>query len=350
MEDVQTTEKPKIYQALGIVSGILELMRPPCSNLIVGDHTYSVTVSQKAEEKYELSQLQNFKVYPFVTKGKLGFSLLRVVKEAPERSRSGMTLKGCWVMYGDEPRLTIYRNKKKNSGESKTVLQLMWEEAPVADGKYWEIEAEVKGEQIMVIEATGPFDPPEKFYGKKAEKKSTGIKSDVPRPMLKGAEPKEIKSELPPPILKSSRTSITAIEPPKSELIIETARELIALVAGHGSIEETNIATKSAEVSEPIASSEIKAIAESPGELISMGASGAIEPEKPEASPVVEEPLTSKTKKASGKSSASKQLSVLPENAEPKKTKEKVKASCSKKSMSLAADRLFLGKQLPPGK
>jgi hypothetical protein len=60
MEDVQTIEKPKIYQALGIISGILELMRPPYSNLIVGDHTYSVTVSQKAEEKYEPGQLQKF--------------------------------------------------------------------------------------------------------------------------------------------------------------------------------------------------------------------------------------------------------------------------------------------------
>jgi hypothetical protein len=340
MEDVQTIEKPKIYQALGIISGILELMRPPYSNLIVGDHTYSVTVSQKAEEKYEPGQLQKFKVYPLVTKGKLGFSLLRVIKEAPERSRSGMTVKGCWVMYGDEPRLIIYRNKKKNSGESKTVLQLVWEEAPVADGKYWEIEAEVNGEQIMVIEAIGPFDPPEKFYGKKAEKKSTGIKSDVPRPMLKGAEPREIKSELPPPILKSAKTS-RAIEPPESEPIIETASEPIALNASTA-IEETTIATEATEVIEPIASSEIKAIASTPRELI--------EPEEPEALPVAAEPVTPKTKKASGKSSASKKPSISPETAEPKKTKEKVKASSSKKPMSLAADRLFLGKQLPPGK
>jgi hypothetical protein len=314
----------KIYQALGIISGILELKRPPYSNLIVGDHTYSVTVSQKAEEKYEPGQLQNFKVYSLVTKGKLGFSLLRVIKEAPERSRSGMTLKGCWVMYGDEPRLIIYRNKKKNSGESKTVLQLAWEEAPVADGKYWEIEAEVSGEKITVIEAIGPFDPPQKFYGKKAEKKSTGIKSDVPRPMLKGDEPKEIKSELPSPILKSAKTS-RAIEPSQSEAIIETAST-----------------AKAAEVIKPIDSSEIKAIAESP--------SKSIKPEEPEASSVVVEPVTPKTKKANGKSSASKKLSIAPETAEPKKTKEKVKASSSKKPMSLAADRLFLGKQLPPGK
>jgi hypothetical protein len=339
MEDNQILDKPKTYQAIGIISGTLELMQPPYSNLVVGDHTYSVTVSQKAEVKHEPGQLQNFKVYPLITKGKLGFSLLRVIKEAPERS--GMTLKGCWVMYEEQPRLIIYRNKNGNSGESKTVLQLIWEEAPVADGKYWEIEAEVNGEKITVIHAIGPFDPPEKFYGKKAEKKSTVIKSDLPRPILKGAEPREIKSELPPPILKGARTSIAAIEPPESEPITETASEPIAL-NGSTAIEETTSTTKAAEVIKPIASSEIKAIAESPRE--------PIKPEEPEASPVAAEPVTPKTQKASGKSSASKKLSVAPETAEPKKTKEKVKASSSKKPMSIAADRLFLGKQLPPGK
>jgi hypothetical protein len=332
MEDNQILDKPKTYQAIGIISGTLELMQPPYSNLVVGDHTYSVTVSQKAEVKHEPGQLQNFKVYPLITKGKLGFSLLRVIKEAPERS--GMTLKGCWVMYEEQPRLIIYRNKNRNSGESKTVLQLIWEEAPVADGKYWEIEADVNGEKITVIQAIGPFTPPRKSFGKK----STVIKSDVPRPMLKGAEPKEIKSDAPPPILKSAKVSI---EPPEPEPIIETASEPIALNASTA-IEETTIATEATEVIEPMAASEIKAIAETANE--------PIEPEEPEASLVVAEPVTPKTKKASGKSSVSKKLSISPETAEPKKTKEKVKASSSKKPMSLAADRLFLGKQLPPGK
>jgi hypothetical protein len=333
MEDNQIIDKPKTYQAIGIISGILELMQPPYSNLVVGEHTYSVTVSQKAEVKHEPGQLQNFKVYPLITKGKLGFSLLRVIKEAPERS--GMTLKGCWVMYGDEPRLIIYRNKNRNSGESKTVLQLIWEEAPVADGKYWEIEAEVNGEKITVIQAIGPFTPPRKSFGKKP----TGIKSELPPPILESTK-SVAKSDAPPPVLKSARTS-RAIEPPEPEPIIETASEPIAL-NGSTAIEETTITAKAAEVIEPIASSEIKAIAESIRE--------PIEPEEPEASPAVVEPVTPKTKKANGKSSASKKLSISPETAEPKKTKEKVKASSSKKPMSLAADRLFLGKQLPPGK
>jgi hypothetical protein len=87
-----------------------------------------------------------------------------------------------------------------------------------------------------------------------------------------------------------------------------------------------------------------------------MGASGAIEPAEMEASPVVAEPVTPKRKKAGSKATESKKLSITegvseaitPENAEAKKAK--AKSSSLKKQKSLAADRIFLGKQLPPGK
>jgi hypothetical protein len=340
MEDNQIVEKRKIYQAIGIISGILELTESQYSILTVGDYTYSVTVSRNVEEKHEPGQLQSFKVYPTIIEGQLGFSLREVIKKAPEKAV--IFLKGCWTIYREEPRLIIYRNRK--GSDAKTVLQLIWEEAPVPTVKrrYWEIEAELKGDKFEVIEAIGPFDPPRKSF----KKQPTGIKSDVPRPTLKGAEPKEIKSELPSPTLKSSKTSI---EPPESEPIAETASEPIALTASQA-IEETTIATKAVDVIEPIASSEIKAIA--------AASKKSIEPVETEASPAVVEAVIPKVKKAGSKSSVSKKLSIAPETAEPKKTKEKVKSSRSKKSMSLAADgfdrvkvdRLFLGKQLPPGK
>ncbi len=296
MEGNQIIDKPKMYQAIGIISGVLELMQPPYSNLVVGDHTYLVTVSRKAEAKHEPGQLQNFKVYPLVTKGKLGFSLLRVIKEAPEKS--GMTLKGCWVMYEEEPRLIIYRNNNNNNRDrdSKTVLQLMWEEAPVADGKYWEIEAEVNGEQITVVQAIGSFDPPRKSFRKK---------------------PKAIKSDAPPPILKSAKTSIAplmpkAIELPESEPIAETVSEPIAFNANQA-IKETTMATKAVEVIEPMVASESKDIAEIPSESIT--------PKKLEASPVVAEAVIPKTKKVNGKLPAAKKSSISSETSEPKKIK-----------------------------
>jgi hypothetical protein len=359
MEDNQIVEKRKIYQALGILSGILELSEDHWSSLLVRGQTYSVTVSRKVREKHQPGQLQNFKIYPAISEGELGFSLRLVTQTAPREV--GMLLRGCWEIHEEEPRLIIYRNRRTKC-KTPTVLPLIWKEAPVADGQYWEIEAKLEGDKFEVVQAIGPFDPPQK-YQKRVEKNFANAKSDLPRPILKGdrttaiksnappavlksVDPKEIKTELPSPTLKSAKTSIAplapmAIEPPESDAITETANEPIALNASTA-IKENNIATKAAEVIEPIDSSEIKAIAETIRE--------PIEPEEAEASPVAVEPVTPKTKKASGKSSASKKLSISPETSEPKKTKEKVKASSLEKPMSLAADRLFLGKQLPPGK
>jgi hypothetical protein len=342
MEEAQIVEKRKTYQAIGTISGILELTKDFYSSLIVGEHTYCVMVSRRVEGEHQPGKLQGFKVYPSTIEEKLGFSLRRVIGKAPRKSE--MVLKGLWTMYEQEPRLIIRRNGKGK--DAQTVLKLMWEESPVADGKYWEIEAEVKGGNLVVTRAVGPFDPPRKLHEENTQ--PIGIKSELP-PLILEVTKSAAKSDLPPPILKSAKTSIAVIEPPESEPIAESASEPIALNTSTA-IEENIIATEAAEVIEPIASSEIKVIAESPRESIAMGASDSIEPEETEASPVVVEPVTPKTKKASGKSSASKKLSIAPETAEPKKTKEKVKASSSKKPMSLAADRLFLGKQLPPGK
>jgi hypothetical protein len=367
MEDNQIVEKRKIYQALGILSGILELAEDHWSSLLVRGQTYSVTVSKKVREKHLPGQLQNFKIYPAISEGELGFSLRLVTQTAPREV--GMLLRGCWEIHEEEPRLIIYRNRRTKC-KTPTVLPLTWKEAPVADGQYWEIEAKLEGDKFEVVQAIGPFDPPQK-YQKRVEKNFANAKSDLPPPILKGdrttaiksdallavlksVDPKEIKTELPPPTLKSAKA---LIEPPESEPIAETTSDPIALNASQA-IEKPTVDTKAVEVIEPIAFSEIKVIIAASKESIAL--------EEIEVSPVVVEAVIPKAKKASSKSSASKKLSItegasvaiVPETAEPKKTKEKVKSSRSKKSMSLAADgfdqvkvdRLFLGKQLPPGK
>jgi hypothetical protein len=351
MEEAQILEKRKTYQAIGTISGILELTKDVYSNLIVGERTYCVMVSRRVEGEHQPGKLQGFKVYPSTIEEKLGFSLRRVIGKAPRKSK--MVLKGLWTMYEQEPRLIIRRNSKGK--DAQTVLKLMWEESPVADGKYWEIEAEVKKGNLIVIGAIRPFDPPRKLHEENMQEEPIEIKSELP-PLILEITKSAAKSDLPSPVLKSAKTS-RAIESPESEAIAENASELIDINASQA-IEETTIATKAVDVSEPIASSEIKVIIASSKESIATLAPMAIEPEETEASPVVAEAVIPKTKKAGSKSSASKKLSKSLETAEPKKTKEKVKSSRSKKSMSLAADgsagakvdRLFLGKQLPPGK
>jgi hypothetical protein len=345
-EKIETEAKAQIYQAIGVVTGVLNISNIKKPTLLIEEHTYPVSVESRAFWKHQAGEIKSFPAYPKIIDGKLGFILLRVKSQAPETNI--FTLKGCWEEEENQAHLKIYRNQI-SFDENFMPLPLTWDNCPPADGQYWEIEAELRRDFFHVVSAIGPFDPPQKFYGKEAEEKPTVIKSDLPRPILKGAEPKEIKSDAPPPVLKSARTSIAAIEPPESEPIAETVTDPIALTASQA-IEETTIATKAVDLIEPIDSSEIKEIAAASKELI--------EPEETEALPVVVEAVTPKAKKAGSKSSASKKLSKSPETAEPKKTKEKVKSSGSKKSMSLAADgfdrakvdRLFLGKQLPPGK
>jgi hypothetical protein len=349
-EKIETQEieaKAQIYQAIGVVTGVLNISNSKKPTLLIEEHTYRVSVNQRAFWKHQPGESKSFLAYPKIIDGKLGFILLWVKSQAPETHI--FTLKGCWEEKENQAHLKIYRNQISSNGNF-TSLPLIWDDCPSADGQYWEIEAELRGDSFHVISAIGPFDPPQKYQKqiKKAESdlprpilkgdRTTAIESDAPPPTLKSAEPKEIKSELPSPVLKSARTSI---DPPEAEPIIKIANELIAPTESQA-IEENNIVAKSAEIIKPIASSEIKAIAKSPRELKV--------PEEPEAPPVAAEPVTSKTKKATSKSSASKKLSISPETAEPKKTKEKVKTSSSKKPMSLAADRLFLGKQLPSGK
>jgi hypothetical protein len=294
--------KAQAYQAIGYVTGVLDISDFKKPTLLIKEHTYPVSFDPRAFWKHKPGEIKSFLTYPKTIDEKLGFALLWVKNQPPKTNT--FTLKGCWEEEDNQSHLKIYRNQISLNGKFIS-LALTWDNCPSADGQYWEIEAELCEDSFHVISAIGPFDPPQKFYGQEVEEKPTVIKSDLPRPILKGA------------------------------------REPITLNASTA-IKENNIATKAAEVTKPIASSEIKAIAESPRELI--------EPEETEASPVFVEPVTPKTKKASGKSSASKKLSISPETAEPKKTKEKVKAGGSKKPMSLTADRLFLGKQLPPGK
>jgi hypothetical protein len=312
-------EKVKFYEGFGGISGILDTSDSEKLVVLVEDRTYPVFATKKALEQHQPGVVQNFNVHLGYIRDELGFVLLCV----KEKARATYNLKGCWETRRGLSKFMVYRNVVPSRHARAVLLTLVWDDAPVADGQYWELVAELVEDSFVVLQAIGPFTPPQKFFVKKT---------------------KVIKSDVPPPVPKSAKTSIAplaprAIEPPQSEPIAETASEPIVLTESQA-IEETTSTAKAAEVIKPIASSEIKAIAQSPRE--------SIEPEEPEASPVVAEPLTPKTKKASGKSSASKKPSISPETAEPKKTK--VKASSSKKPMSLAADRLFLGKQLPPGK
>jgi hypothetical protein len=224
-------EKVRFYEGFGGISGILDTSDSEKLVVLVGDRTYPVFATKKALEQHQPGVVQNFNVHLGYIRDELGFVLLCV----KEKARTTYNLKGCWETRRGLPRFMVYRNIVPSRHARAVLLTLVWDDAPVADGQYWELVAELVEDSFVVLQAIGPFTPPQKFFVKKT---------------------KAIKSELPSPTLKSAKTSI---EPPESKPIIETASEPIALNTSTA-IEENNTATKAADVIEPIAFSEIKEI------------------------------------------------------------------------------------------
>jgi hypothetical protein len=157
----ESTEQtnPHFYQALGIVEGILDTDNTPYT-LTAGKTIRPAIVSKKVRLEHQPGQKQYFRVYPNVRDGKIVFKLIAVTRPEP----TVFVLKGCWDTHNDEPRLIVYRNriKKRNNYVLSIPIPIAWENAPVSDGKFWELEAELRGNKLTVVKAEGPFDPPPK--------------------------------------------------------------------------------------------------------------------------------------------------------------------------------------------
>ena len=149
----------RIYQAIGVVEGILEIddLR---GSLFIGETVYPTTFSNKVRLKHQPGVSQHFKVYPNIRDGQLAFKLIYVLGTVP----TVFKLNGCWEIHEDEPRFVIYRNKQviKNKSLYTIPLSVDWENAPPTDGQYWKLEAELTGNRFAVLKADGPFDPPRK--------------------------------------------------------------------------------------------------------------------------------------------------------------------------------------------
>ena len=104
-ESTEQTER-HIYQAIGIVEGILEINEGQ-DHLIIGERVYPATTKKKTRLKHLPGQTQNFRVYPNVWGGQLAFKVIHVTHKPPGL----FTLKGCWESRDDGPRLVVYRNR-----------------------------------------------------------------------------------------------------------------------------------------------------------------------------------------------------------------------------------------------
>jgi hypothetical protein len=147
-EKIETEEieaKAQIYQAIGVVTGVLNISNIKKPTLLIEEHTYPVSVESRAFWKHQPGEIKSFLAYPKIIDEKLGFILLWVKSQAPETHI--FTLKGCWEEEENQAHLKIYRNQI-SSGGNFTPLSLAWDKCPPADGQYWEIDSNSKFKKI----------------------------------------------------------------------------------------------------------------------------------------------------------------------------------------------------------
>ncbi len=173
--DPMTEPQQHFYQAIGVVEGILDINNSN-TTLTIGDRSFSVAVANAARKKHQPQQTQYFRVYPSLKKGQIAFKIVSVVDSAP----TNFTLKGCWELHQDAAFLAVYRNDISFQGERnlRSLVSVNWENAPEPNGQFWELEAVLEGDKLIVIKAEGPFDPPPK-----ANRSQDSLKA--PKPEIK---------------------------------------------------------------------------------------------------------------------------------------------------------------------
>ncbi len=194
MSEPTTEQTERNYQAIGTVEGILELS-DSCALLHMGETAFPVSVSPLVLKKHTPGQIQRFRVYPKLWQGKPSFSLV-CVTESPV---SPLVLKGCWQIHQDLPYLVIYRNQIRSKRDQKLfhLVSVQWPDAPKPNGKFWELEAEIRDGAFIVNRAEGPFAPPPRVKPPNLahQKFGKGAKHQKTKPQFTSESPRIVKPQ-----------------------------------------------------------------------------------------------------------------------------------------------------------
>jgi hypothetical protein len=154
-----STPKNRIYQAIATIQGTLSLdgSHPV---LDVEGMSFPAQASTVVRSKHQPGQVQNFRVYPRILNGQIGFQLVNILGSPP----TPVTLMGCWELHQGLPYFGIYRNEVRNPRDrfGRTLVPVVWDDAPPADGQFWEAEADLRDGAFVITKAEGPFVPPPK--------------------------------------------------------------------------------------------------------------------------------------------------------------------------------------------
>jgi hypothetical protein len=154
-----TEPQQHFYQAIATIEGILTLDGSN-SSLSAGGSDFPVIVAKKVRQRYKPGEVQCFFVYPMYKRGQPAFKINNIVARSPEP----IIIKGCWELNDNSPCMVVYRNALIRGSDKnlKNVFPVVWENAPDADGQFWELEVEVRDGAFAVTRAEGPYDPPPK--------------------------------------------------------------------------------------------------------------------------------------------------------------------------------------------
>ena len=199
--------KHHIYQAIGIVEGILEINEGQ-DHLIIEERVYPATTKKKTRLKHLPGQTQNFRVYPNLWERQLAFKVIHVTDKPPGL----FTLKGCWESREDGPRLVVYRNRS-GVGALSVPVTLDWKDAPAPNGQFWQLVAELSGTQFTVLEAVGPFEPPKKAVRQQHSPMVQDLEQRValPPPIPKAKSKPAVKAATLPTIPAQAQPSAPAL-------------------------------------------------------------------------------------------------------------------------------------------
>jgi hypothetical protein len=218
-----TDHTQHFYQAIAIIQGQLTLdgSHPI---LTIGDWDYPAYASRVVRRKHQPGQVQNFRVYPCVRHKKLAFQLVNVVESAP----TPVTLNGCWELHKDVPHFMIYRNRELSPSDRfvRNLVPVLWENAPPADGQFWQAEAEMRDGAIVVTKAEGPYEPPPKARLYAPELVNGEPRQALPKPILK---PKSAESVGRSPVIPAHAIAPAKAAPTPVSIKPLTAREIYAM-------------------------------------------------------------------------------------------------------------------------
>ena len=157
------SEAQQFYQAIGDIFATLVIVNDGTKFLETQEARYRAFVPLKAEKRY-LDKYQGqqvyWRVYPQFKEQELSFQIVSLA-ERPKKGHGQFILQGDWIESGQ---LQIWRNadagRINKYNWRPRLLPVSWENAPLPDASFWQLQAELVDGTLKIVTAQGPFPRP----------------------------------------------------------------------------------------------------------------------------------------------------------------------------------------------